>query len=290
MKTCQPHLSLLVVAVCLCGCATKRWQLDLPEQQPSAGTKQSNADVRQARALFEQADTEDRLRESILAYQTLVESDPGNCQALSLLGNQYILLGTAYTKGKRDKQQCFETALRYCEQAMCTNAGFREALLSGSKPWEAAGLLTTEEADAMLFWATAVQYQIKEVMSLPEKILNERWLVHSLTFLDRVEEVAPRHGGGACEVGKMICYTVLPEFRGGDPELAADYMQRSVDNYPEWILGRWARGKFYHEIHGNREEQIEDLRLVANASAATTRDSYPWLLYFQQDARNALAK
>ena len=90
----------------------------------------------------------------------------------------------------------------------------------------------------MLFWATAVHYDFKEVMSLPAKIANVSWMQHALIFLDRIEALAPDgFGGGAVEFGKAISYLCLPLSQGGDLDKATIYMQKAVGKHPDWFLG-----------------------------------------------------
>lgn len=89
--------------------------------------------------------------------------------------------------------------MKYCELAMYANPQFRAAVKDGWGPWKASHTFQAEDAPAMLFWVTALQYEFKEGMMLPAKIINVGRLQYGITFLDRIEQVAPEFGNGAVE-------------------------------------------------------------------------------------------
>ena len=279
-------VTVLSTAFC-CGCASPwrpQWQL----AAPASPTEASAERMTEASRLFSQADNAERLRWSIRGFDQVLELDPGSYEALVLLGNQYILLGTAYTQERSLKRQHFAEAMKYCELAMYTNPAFRKRVDAGAKPWEAADTLTARETDAMLFWVTALQYDFKEGMNLPAKIANVGWMEYCLHFINRIEEVRPDYGGGAVEFTKTICYFSLPESRGGDRKKAAAYMIKAAEKSPNWLFGRWARGKYYHKIVHNSAARTEDLHWVTQQDLDTVEDPYPWRVHFQQDARSIL--
>jgi hypothetical protein len=279
---------LFLPMVSFCGCATLEWQPQWPQAGAINSAAASSVPMAEARKCFNEADTADRLRASIRAHEKVLDLDPGNYEALYLLGNQYILLGTAYTTSRSKKQAYFNAAMKYCEWAMYTNPDFRRKVDSGLKPWEATDVLTQREVDAMLFWVTALQYRFKEVMRLGSKIANVDWMDHCLRFLDRIESVRPDYGGGAVEFAKTICYYALPQHKGGDRKIGNVYMARAVEKNPDWLLGRWARGKYFHKINGNDQARKRDLTWVANTPLDEVKDPYPWRVHFQQDARAIL--
>ena len=203
------------------------WQ----EAAQNKPTKESLRRLDEARVLFDRADSADSLRISIAAFESVLEENPGDYEALALLSTQYILLGSAYTRNKRDKSALFQKAMKYAELAMHTNMAFKNRVAEGTAPWDAAEELGARELSAMYFWVIALQYEFKEVMFLPEKIVN-------------------------------------------------------VD----WLLPRWARGKYYYVIKKEPEKSRRDLQWVIDQDLSKYQDPYPWRVHFQNDARELLKK
>ncbi len=272
------------------GCATVKWEPSWAEAEAPNPTPESKKLMVEARAKFNHADDRLKLLDSILAYHAVLKEDPANSEALAFLGNQYILLGTAYTDSRGDKSDYFRLAMKYCELAMYTNPEFKKAVDAGRKPWEAADTLGSNELHAMLFWTTAMQYDFKEGMTIIGKIANIGWMKYGLAFLDRITAVDPEFGGGAVEFGKTICYFALPKSKGGDKKLGQDYMLAATKKRNDWMFGRWARGKYYNVVMDNKKGVEEDLKWVATRDIEKYQDPYPWRVHFRDDARQILSK
>ena len=282
------RLALIVsLSFMLGGCAMK-WQPDWQADSRDSPTTQSAVLFDTAQKLFNRAEDESSLRVSIKAFEDVLKENPGDYQTLKQLSTQYILLGTAYTDSRKEKSHHFRRAMTYAEQAMYTNPNFRQLVDVGAKPWEATEALGAQEAEAMFFWVTALQYEFKEGMSLPGKIINIDWLQRALVFLDRIEKVAPEFGGGAVEFAKVICYYALPQSKGGSKIEGDAYMQKAILKGENRLFPRWARGKYYYPILGETEKGRQDLAWVASQDAGRFEDSYPWRVHFQDDAREIL--
>ncbi len=275
-------LSFLIIT--LNGCAMKwnqSWHGDT-ENQPTSRSRQFSAE---ARKIFLAADDEEKLRASIAAFEKIIAENPGDYYGLKMLSTQHILLGTAYTENRLEKSKYFHQAMVYAERAMYTNDRFRAMINNGIKPWEAVSALTADEVEAMFFWVTALQYEFKEGMTLPAKIINIDWLHRALLFLDRIEEVDPQFGEGGVEFAKVICYYALPKSKGGSRSKGDAYMQRAVERGERRLLPRWARGKYYYPIKGEADKSHQDLEWVASRNLEDFEDLYPWRVHFQEDAR-----
>ena len=279
-------LPLLLMAA---GCSMT-WQPDWPTQAENRPTAASEQELAAAEHAYATAGDAAGVQRAIAGYQQVLAQNPGDYRALTQLSTLHILQGTAYLKGRSQQSAEFHTAMKYAERAMYTNPEFRAAMAAGRTPWEAADTLTAQQAEAMFFWVTAVQYDFKDGMSLPAKVINVGWLRYCQSFLDRIEKVAPEFGGGGVEFARVICYYALPESMGGSKALGDKYMQAAVTrgNAEGWLLPRWARGKYYYEILGEKKLQRQDLEWVATQDPATVHDPYPWRVHFQQNARELL--
>lgn len=275
--------ALCVLLVLTGGCAMQReavWKQAVPDRSIGG----SDALFAAARDCFATAAGAAAVDACIARHEAVLKDHPGDYQARVNAATLYILKGTAYTAASSGKSEAFQRAMTYAELAMYTNPAFRARVDAGQQPWEAADTLGAAEAEAMFFWVTALQYEFKEGMSLPSKVVNVGWMQHALVFLDRIESVAPGFGGGGVEVGKVICYLVLPESRGGSQAKGDEYMQKALSKGENWLLPRWARGKYYFPVKGKREAAAADLAWVASQNPAAYHDPYPWRVHFQENA------
>lgn len=280
-----------LIALLLSGCSVKTHQPVWPmEMQPTASTHAAQLLLDTAMAKFNSAASSEDVLDSMDAFRDVLQADPGNREAYTYLCNQYILLGTAYTAKRREKSAYYNQAMMNCELAMYTNPLFRQEVDNGSRPWEAAHTLEAKEAPAMLFWVTALQYEFKEAMPLPSKMVNVRWMQYALVFLDRIRKVAPLYGNGAVELAYTVSYCVLPGFFGGDRQECYRYMDKTVDKSDGFLLGRWARGRFFYQVTGDRDAARRDLQWVVEQDATQYNDALPWRVHFQQDAALELSR
>lgn len=277
----------IVMALFISGCAL-RWESAVHTARPDIPSPNSTQLLAHARSLYEQADDKASLTASIEAYQAVLDSNPGDYEALVQLSNQFILLGTAHTSSRKEKSEIFAKAMHYAERAMYTNASFRTSVQKGLLPWKAAPQLNKKQTEAMFFWVTALQYEFKEGMGITSKIRNIHWMQRGLTFLKRIEETNPGYGDGAVEFAMAICYYVLPKSKGGSKQVGEDYMQKAVNRGESRLLPRWGRGKYFYAIKGDTSKSRKDLEWVANRSLSDAIDPYPWRVYFKNDAKRLI--
>ena len=281
-------LTVLLSLAVLSGCGKKHWEPSWREAQRLTAPTPAELLYAEAWAKVEQAADQKAVMAAMEAMQRVLTGDPSHREALAYLGNLHLLLGTAYTVEREEKIAHFRLAMKYCELSMYVNAQFRAAVDGGKKPWEAAHMLQAEDAPAMLFWVIALQYEFKEGMTLPAKITNIGWMKHGIVFLDQIALVAPDFGNGAVEFSYSICYAALPFFLGGDTDTAMAYLEKSIDRGKNYLLPRWGRGKYFHQVTGNIESARQDLTWVSRQHPDDVKDLYPWRIHFIADAKAQL--
>ncbi len=286
LKSIQLLIGILTAGM-LAGCVS--WQPDWDRSFAPAAETDPAPLLDKAERLSLTAGSRPELLSVIAAYESVLAVDASNFTALTNLGHLYILLGAAYTETRKEKVHHFETARRYNEWAMYTNAEFRTRMNLGEKPWDACDVLSQREVPAMFYWVTAVLYHFKEGMSLTGKVANRQWIEWCGIFLHRIEEIDPTWGGGGVQFSLAIFYGALPKQLGGDRELSDAYLARSVEIGPEWLLNRWGRAKYFHVRDKNRTGFEEDLQWVIAQDIHSAGGVYPWKVYFQRDARELLA-
>ena len=289
MRMLLRGLRIFTLVLLLSGCGMT-WRANWPPAADNRPTPTSRELMGRAEAAYAVAGDAEGVGRAIAAYRQVLVENPADCRALTQLSTLHILLGAAYTQGREAQSRAFHAAMDYAERAMYTNPEFRAAVADGRPPWAAADTLTAGEVEAMFFWVTAVQYDFKDGMSLPGKIVNVGWLQYCQRFLDRIEAVAPGFGGGGVEFARVICYYALPRGMGGDKRRGDEYMHKALakGEAQGWVMPRWGRGKYYFEILGEKELQRQDLEWVASRDPEKMQDPYPWLVYFQRDARELL--
>lgn len=277
-------LTVLISLVMLPGCGKKHWSPSWHEAKFMTAPAPVELLYAEALAKIGQASDQKGVVSAMDAMQQVLAANPFHREALAYLGNFHILLGTAYTVDRKEKISHFRLGMKYCELSMYVNPQFRAAVDGGKKPWEAAHTLQAEDAPAMLFWVIALQYEFKEGMTMPAKIFNVGWMKRGIVFLDKIVQVAPGFGNGAVEFAYSICYGVLPSFLGGDTDIAKIYMENSIDRGKGYLLPRWGRGKYFHQVTGDIESALQDLKWVASQNPEDVKDLYPWRIHFITDA------
>jgi hypothetical protein len=278
---------MLMIPLLSGGCAM-HWQAPWPEAGVSRPAGRTDALQKAADDCFAAAADGIAVDRCIGMYEAVLAENPRQYRALVQAASLYTLKGTAYTESSFDKSDAFRKAMKYAELAMYTNPAFKQMADAGIPPWEAADTLGETEVEAMFLWVTALQYEFKEGMWLPSKVVNLSWMERAMVFLNRIEAVAPSFGGGGVEFAKVICYMILPESRGGSKAKGDLYMQRAVAKGGDWLLPRWARGKYYFPVKGDDQNAAIDLAWVAGQNPAGFKDPYPWRIHFQADARQKL--
>ncbi|BHH82289.1 TRAP transporter TatT component family protein [Desulforhopalus sp. 52FAK] len=276
-------LGLLILL--LAGCGKKSWHPSWEEAGQITGSDQGEQLYLQARTKIDVSADYESILASMELLQHVLTVEPMHRAALAYLGNLHILLGTAYTVDRAEKTAHFRQAMKYCELSMYTNPEFGQAVNKGLEPWNAVGTLQQQDAEAMLFWVIALQYEFKEGMTMPMKIINVGWLKHAIAFLDRIALVAPDFGNGAVEFAYSICYFALPKIFGGDNEVAEMYMERSISEGKGYLLPRWGKGKYYHQVSGNQKTADKELQWVARQKTEDFNDLFPWRVHFITDAK-----
>jgi hypothetical protein len=277
----------LLWALLAAGCVS--WQSDWPPAGPATAAPDVSVLWDRADRLAASADDRESLQTAMDACRRVLAQAPGHVGALTTLANQSILMGTAYCGDRQTKDAQFESAMRLCERAMYTDPDFKARADQGAAPWEACHVLGEAYLPAMMFWSTAVLYRFKEVFSFPEQVLNLAWVEHTGPLLAHMEALDPAWGGGAIQFTRSLYYGILPGALGGDEALSQSYLDTAAAFGAPWMLSRWGRAKYFHVRNGDRQGFEADLRWVLTQEPAAPGEAYYWRVYFQRDAREALA-
>ncbi len=279
-------LFVIPVLILLAGCFT--WQPDLKAPPASQRAESDSAQLIAANSLFATADNRQALLEVITHQHRHLDSSPTDTQALTLLANQYILLGAAYAESSSEREQSYLQAMQLAARACYQNIEFRRRLDAGEDFWQAADSLGRESLDAMGFWVTGLFYWYKDCQGALGQMLNFRWIGRAKQVMERMTDLDPEWGHGMLHFTWGIYYLAIPEIVGGDRSLSAKYFQKAIDTGPSWLQHRWGRGRYYHVKMGNKTECRKDLEWVVAQNIESSGGPYAWRVYIQRDAREML--
>lgn len=236
-----------------------------------------------------EAKDKESLQNLINVYEKILERDSHQLPALRNLGHLYLLMGDAYSRKKKEKQKNFTKALEHNEQFMLiSNKDFRKLVTEGKDLWEALGVLTVDEMDAMYFWSTAIFYNYKESLGFLGQVFNYRWIKRAKLVLARMTEINPDWGDGMLHFSWGCYYLSIPEFIGGDRILAQKYFNEAVAKGPNKLFLRWGRAKYFYFKTGNVRLEQNEMQWVRDQDITAYDDPKPWKIYFQNDANRLL--
>ena len=279
---------LMLVILSVSSCTS--WEPGWTYSQQATASGEIDALLKRANEQSLEAVNKDKLQALLTTYEEILAIQPDHRETLTDLCSYYTLLGAGYTSDRSDKAEVYIQAIRYCEKAMYLNPAFMQRVDQGENVWEAASLLTAEDADAMGYWATAVLYYFKEVVPDPLKVFDARWMTRARIVMERVETVNPEWSGGANYFNLGIYYLAVPKAMGGDMDKAQAYFEKSATSGPDWLLTPWGKAKYYYPLTGDRQAFIQDLEWVLARNPSETGEPYPWSVYFQTQASELKAQ
>jgi tetratricopeptide (TPR) repeat protein len=234
------------------------------------------------------ADSKVAVKESIQAYEEVLQDDPLNYQALSTLAHLYLLLGDEQGNGIPQKKDFYLKAIKFAEHAMYINQDFRHLIDKGEPVWEAVRVLTERELEPMLFWTTGIFYYYKDCLGAVGQVINFHWIKRAQRVIQRMSAIDPDYAGGAIHFTWALYYLAIPESVGGDAEKSKELFVRAIETGPNWLLNRWGRAKYFHVKMKNREEFIEDLQWVTSQDIRKVEGNYAWKSFYKRDAERML--
>lgn len=242
----------------------------------------------EANAIESTASSGEQVLLLIDALKKVEQADPNNYLALWKIGNYNILMGAAYAEKTKDKKVYYREAIKYCEKAMSINEAFYIEVKKEKDITEAFDMLSINEVDAMGNWYTARFYYFKECLKPIGRIMNTKIIIQNNTMIERIDELDANWFGGANYFSRALYYISVPEKFGGSKERANDEFSKAIEVCPGCLIHRWGRAKYLYDLIGNEEGFKTDLEWVISQDPSNTGNTYPWNIYFQEDARKML--
>lgn len=221
-------------------------------------------------------------------YESVLEIDPENYEALWSLARYNILVGVAYTEEKKEKRKYYTRAAEYSERAMLTNPEVRARVENGEKIWNASDALTEKEMAGLYYWYNAHGMISKECQSRLQQVLYSYRLPRFRKVMTRMLEIDPEWAGGHPYFAWAAFYAAVPKIMGQDLDKAEEFFEKAEQAGPNWIYIRWSKALLLHTQRNDREAFVRDLEWVLAQDPKEADSPYPMNVYFQREARYML--
>ncbi len=242
-----------------------------------------------ARQQIDQTDSREKVLDLLRTYESVLEVDPANYEALWSLGRYNVVMVLGYTINLAEKREYNLTAIRYCEQAMNTNPEFKALRDKGEKVSKACRVLTKREMAPLYYWYAGTGSCWKECFSRTEKLRHWHWARSIPKVLNRMMEIDPTWAGGHPYYAWAHLCVTIPRIAGGDLKKAEEFYNKAIEAGPNWLYIRWGRAKYFHTRKKDRQSFLNDLQWVISQDPHKADSPYPANVYFQKDAREMLA-
>ena len=246
--------------------------------------------LEKALELENKASTGEQVLELIKAFKLVVDADPENYEALWRIGNYNILMGAAYCEKRKDKKFHYKEAIQYCEKAMYLNPSFKQQVENDVNVWDAVNQLDKNYIDAMGYWYTARFYYFKECLGKFGRLFNTKMVIKNNLVIARIDSLNPDWAGGGNYFSRAIYFIAVPEKFGGSKTKAAEEFEKAIIAGPAFLVNRWGRAKYLYSLIGNKEGYVDDLNWVLVQNPHNSGNTYPWNVYFQNQAKLMLSE
>jgi tetratricopeptide (TPR) repeat protein len=235
------------------------------------------------------ADTPDKIKNLITAYEKITAIEPANFEALSKLSEYLFMYSYIFTADKNAREGYYLKAIKTSEQAMYTNPEFRKLADQDKPVWEAVSALTEREMAPMYWWyMSAGQYWTDQ--NVLKRLLNFYWSSRAKTILERMTAVKPDWNYGRIHMAWACFYAIVPGFSGGDLKKSAEYFDQAIQLGPDVITHYVNRAKYLHVKNGDKESFRKDLNFAISRDLKKISYPYPWGAGYQMKARDLLSK
>jgi hypothetical protein len=244
---------------------------------------------KEALELERHASNKQQVLELITAFKKATGLNHESYPALWRAGNYHMLIGAAYSENNKERKYHYKQAISYCEKAMMISPVFRQKVNNGRKIWNAADQLDAPYVDSMGYWYTARFYYFKECLSPLERLFHLKLVLQNQLVIDRIDALEPDWAGGGNHMSRAIYYIAAPAKFGGSKTKAGHEFARAIEAGPYHLSNRWARAKYLYSLTGNKEGYRKDLEWVLSQNPHTAPNTFPWNVYFQNQANSMLA-
>lgn len=273
-----------VLAVSACGSEEGGWK----SVGPATATGDVKALMASAEPLYTTADTGEKVKDVIAAYEKILAIEPTNFEVLGRLGEFTYLYAYIYAADKKDKAEYYKKSVRYCERAMYTNPKFKELVDKGTPVWEAVNVLSEREFFPIFYLYCANGNYWNECLGTFSKLLHFQGVKRNKKLLDRMTAINPDAMGGNVHMLWGAAASIVPGYMGGDIKKAAEYFDRAIKINPDFMCHYYVRARYLHTKEKNREAFRKDLNYILAREYKKNLFPYVWFAAYKYKAKQLL--
>lgn len=270
------------------GCIS--WDEGWKEKLPPSGTGDVKALFEAAASLEKEADTAEKVKGVLAAYEKIIAVEPANYDALSKAGEFAYLYSYMYATDKKVKEEYYLKAIKYCERAMYTNPEFKKLADKGKPVWECADTLTEREMDAMFYWYVGAGQYWTECFNSFIHLINFSYPKRCNIILTRMTAINPDWKYGRVHMSWGAFYAILPGFLGGDMKKSEEEFTKAVQFGPDYLNNYYVRARYLYVKKGDREGFRKDLEHILSADLKKINFEYAWGAAYKVKAKELLGQ
>ena len=273
-----------ILAVSACGSEEAGWK----SIKPATATGDVKALMASAEPLYTTADTGEKVKDVIAAYEKVLAVEPLNFEALSRLGEFTYLYAYIYAADEKDKALFYKKSILYCERAMYTNPKFKELVDKGTPVWEAVNALSEREFFPIFYLYCATGNYWNECMGAFSKILHFNGVKRNKKLLERMTAINPDAMGGNVHMLWGAFNSIVPGYMGGDMKKSAEYFDRAIKVNPDFLVHYYVRARYLDTGKNNREAFRKDLNYILAREYKKNLFPYVWFAAYKFKAKQLL--
>jgi hypothetical protein len=277
---------LTILSGFLIGCIS--WEPGWKMPQAPSAKGDAKALIAKAEKLESEANTKEKVRELIAAWEAVLAADPSSATALISLGRNCFLMAYGWGTGAKDKAPWYVKSIRYSERLLYLNKGFRAKVDGGARLWEALDTLTRDDMFGLMWWYLSLGSYWRECPGKPAQLANIHWARRMNMVLKRMMAIDPAWYHGFPYYGRATFYCGAPKIAGGDLQKADAMFKKAIENGPTMLNFRRTRARLLHTRTGDRAAFTSDMEWVIAQDPHRCPLGYPLNFFIQRDAREGL--
>jgi tetratricopeptide (TPR) repeat protein len=241
---------------------------------PPAGTQTATgaADVAvtEARDRWAKRDDQGELRQAIAAWERVLEKDPGNAEAMTMLARAHYFLADGFLAledGKEEEElKTYQKGVDYGEKALVLlQPGFGEEMRNGGKFEEAIKKLEKPAMPAA-YWYSVNLGRFATKQGISARLFYKDKLKATM---ERILELDPAYFHAAGDRYFCAFYAVLPSIAGKDLDRAQKHCDASIERAPAYLSTRVVKAQF---LAKERDDEAMYRKILEEVIAAADGD------------------
>lgn len=252
----------------------------------SGATAEAPSASTEADALWEQRVDAAKLEESLVAYEKVLATDPGNRHALQQLTRGWYFYGDAFSDVLDVKLERWAKSIGFGARCLALNPEVARLIADGKKEKDAAASAVKEDVPC-LYWTSTALGKWGKAQGLGTTLKHLDTVKAYMTKVDELDPTFFNHGP-ARYWGAY--YSALPSIAGRDTEMSKKKLEESLAGSPNYLGTKVIRAEFWAVATQDAATFESDLQAVIAADPTLVADCVPENTMEQEKAKKLLAR